>query len=297
MKYMPNIPSAQWNEAWLSYKTPIVRQLAFALLSPNIIQQIPNELDMRYTFNLHPDAYWSHLFQAYQPRLKALDAHPEALYDFLNQLKSTRLGLRFEHLLWFWLQEADYHAYRVLGHSIQIIDGPKTIGELDFVLHNTENDKIEHWEVALKYYLAEQDFSLKHWYGLNRTDTLYKKVNLFTQKQFQFSSVLNQQIDLKFAVLKGQLYLPDTDTQQVLPIWINPHRRLGLWGEHIPSSASHYSRLSRHEWLCTNITPSNEHSIWWTDGLYLNTQNQLTYMYRTPSYLQIASCNQRKLQY
>ena len=42
-----------------------------------------------------------------------------AFNPVLSQLKSTRLGLRFENLLWFWLQEDNYHPYQLLGHSIQ----------------------------------------------------------------------------------------------------------------------------------------------------------------------------------
>ena len=47
------------------------------------------------------------------------------LYFNLCLGKSTRLGLRFENLLWFWLQEDQYHPYQLLGHSIQKIDGAK----------------------------------------------------------------------------------------------------------------------------------------------------------------------------
>ena len=58
-------------------------------------------------------------------RLKQLDEAPEPLLQFMSRLKSTRLGLRFENLLWFWLQEDQYHPYQLLGHSIQKIDGAK----------------------------------------------------------------------------------------------------------------------------------------------------------------------------
>ncbi len=56
--------------------------------------------------------------------------------------------------------DRDYHPFELLGHSIQIIDGAKTVGELDFLLHNHDTQQVEHWEVALKYYLAEADCSL-----------------------------------------------------------------------------------------------------------------------------------------
>ncbi|WOE33106.1 MULTISPECIES: DUF1853 family protein [unclassified Acinetobacter] len=277
---MPLFTEYDDNELWLRYQTPIVRQLAFALISPNIIQKIPNQLNILHPFSLHPTQFWSQLFSIYQPRLDDLDRHPEVLYDFLNRLKSTRLGLRFESLIWFWLNDHAYHAYQLLGHSIQIIDGPRTIGELDFLLKNTETNQIEHWEVALKYYLGEQRLSLMHWYGLNRSDTLFRKINHFTQKQFQFSQALNHVIDLKFAVLKGQLYLPLSHGD--IPDWINLDRRLGLWGNTLPQNHSDYIRLSRHEWLCPNLNTDCVNPQWWTDGLYLNPQYQQYYMYKRP---------------
>jgi Uncharacterized protein conserved in bacteria len=147
-------------EPWLQFKQPLVRQLAFCIASPNILQQIPNELEIRYPFHFHPNELWHKYFEAYLPRLKQLEQHPSELVEFLQKLKSTRLGLRFEMFIWFWLLDHPYHPYQLLGHSIQKIDGPRTVGELDFVLKNTESGEVEHWEVALKYYLAERRFSI-----------------------------------------------------------------------------------------------------------------------------------------
>ncbi len=44
--------------------------------------------------------------------------------------------------------------------------------------------------------------------GLNRTDTLNRKLKHFTHKQFQFQQALDTDIQARFAVLKGQLFLP-----------------------------------------------------------------------------------------
>ena len=269
-----------FNESWLNYKTPAVRQLAFALLSPNIIQQIPNDLKIHYSFNLHKEGIWQNYYDQYTSRLHYLDHHPNELHDFLNQLKSTRLGLRFEMLIWFWLLDSTYHPYQVIAHSLQIIDGPNTIGELDFLIKNTETNQIEHWEVALKYYLGEHNLSLEHWYGLNRQDTLFKKMHHFTKKQFQFFDVNNYHIDQKFAVIKGQLYLPTNLSILTLPTWVNTNRRLGFWGAQFPEHYLQYHRLSRHEWLCPNLQPINPFNTWWTDGLYFNQHKY--YMYRNP---------------
>lgn len=267
-------------EPWLEYRHAAVRQLAFAVASPNILQQLPSELEIIHCFELHQPQIWQQHYQAYQPRLQQLDQDPSELIQFLAQLKSTRLGLRFEMLIWFWLRDHDYHPYRLLGHSIQKIEGPKTLGELDFLLLNTETQRIEHWEVALKYYLGEADLKLQHWYGLNRADKLQRKLNHFTQKQFQFSDALDYPIQTRIAVLKGQLYLPQTSTNTALslPNWINLQRRLGEWGHAIPSDNSNY-RLERHEWICPNQHPTSQSAFWWTDGLYLN-QNHQFYMFR-----------------
>jgi len=267
-------------EPWLQFQHPIVRQLAFCIASPNLLCQLPKSLLIQHHFKLHPDEVWESHFQNYLPRLKELDKSPEPLLQFLSQLKSTRLGLRFENLLWFWLQEDNYHPYQLLGHSIQKIEGSKTLGELDFLILNKDSQQIEHWEVALKYYLGEADLLLEQWTGLNREDTLSTKLYHFTNKQFQFPQALNFEIQQRFAVLKGQLYLPiKLNSKQSLPDWINLNRRLGYWGTTIPHSS--FYRLERQEWLCPNKQPSSDPAHWWIDGLYCkNGQEVLFYMFR-----------------
>ncbi|OTG65578.1 DUF1853 family protein [Acinetobacter silvestris] len=268
-------------EPWFAYQHPIVRQLAFAIASPNIIRSIPNELDLKYNFQLHTDDFWQAHFARYQNRLLELDQNPQVLLDFLARLKSTRLGLRFEHLIWFWLSDEKYHHYTLLGHSIQIIAGKNTLGELDFLLFNKQTQKIEHWEVALKFYLAEADLSLKHWYGLNRSDTLYRKLHHFSHKQFQFESAHNYHIDHRFTILKGQLYLPfhQHSTQPMQPNWVNTSRSLGTWGHQIRAD---FYRLQRQEWICPDLYQSSAPPRWWTNGLYFQAKNQRHYMYRQP---------------
>ena len=52
-------------EPWLSYKHPIVRQLAFCIASPNILQRIPQSLDIQNHFELHPQDFWQQQFEDY----------------------------------------------------------------------------------------------------------------------------------------------------------------------------------------------------------------------------------------
>lgn len=269
-------------EPWQQYQHPLVRQLAFAVGSPNILSQVPDKLELEHAFDLHSDQIWQQYLENYHPRLLELDQNPQALENFVAQLKSTRLGLRFEMLIWFWLLDKGYHPYTLLGHSIQKIDGPKTLGELDFLLFNKLTEKIEHWEIALKYYLDEADFSLPHWYGLNRSDTLNRKLKHFTQKQFQFQDALDYPIDQRFCVLKGQLFLPIHHIAPI-PDWVNTGRRLGRWGYQIPTQEKYFYRLQRHEWIYPNRHMSSDYPQWWTNGLYKSALSGDFYMFRVPT--------------
>ncbi|MCM8512588.1 DUF1853 family protein [Acinetobacter bereziniae] len=264
-------------EPWLKYQHPIVRQLAFCIASPNIIQALPDELQIHHHFELHNTEFWQQQFLAYQTRLDDLDQNPTTLIEFVQQLKSTRLGLRFEYLFWFWLQDEANPHYQLIQHSIQIIEGKHTKGEIDFLVLNRLTQQIEHWEVALKYYLGEADLHLARWYGLNRSDTLFRKLNHFSEKQFQFSQVLDRNIEKKWAVLKGQLYIPYFRHTAPLPSWINQQRRLGQWGQHIEQGLY---RLQRHEWICPDLKQSSTTAQWWCNGLYHDHHTQQFYMYR-----------------
>lgn len=278
------IDSPSFFEPWLQFKQPIVRQLAFCIASPNILTKIPDDLKIENYFELHSNTVWQEHYQAYEVRLQQLDQQPQPLIDFMARLKSTRLGLRFEHLLWFWLQDDDYHPYQLLGHSIQKIAGAVTLGELDFLLLNKQTQEIEHWEVALKYYLGENELNLSEWFGLNRQDTLQRKLRHFTQRQFQFSETSQYTIQRKFAVMKGQLYLPEHHYASSIPEWINTSRRLGQWGTIIPVLP--YYRLQRHEWLCPDQHPSSQTAEWWSNGLYHNADTEpMFYMFRQSALL------------
>jgi len=152
------------------------------------------------------------------------------------------------------------------------------------VVFNQQTAEVEHWEVALKYYLGEGQFALAQWYGLNRQDTLQRKLKHFTERQFQFTEANQHQLQRKFAVMKGQLYLPSLSDHLIRPTWVNASRRLGQWGTQIPKTP--YYRLQRHEWLCPDQQASSQPALWWTNGLYYQDQSEPTfYMFRQPSLL------------
>lgn len=265
-------------QPWLDYHSASVRQLAFAIASPNLMQFFPSELGIQDAIQLHCNTDWQKFYAHYQPRLKQLDLEPYPLEHFLQQIKSTRLGLRFEALLWFWLQDSANGFYHLIGHSIQSNYQGKTFGEIDFLLKNLSTGAIEHWEVCIKYYMAKRDCAIQHWSGLNRQDSFWQKLTHFRDKQFQFKHILGHTIQQRFVVVKGQLFVTALTP---LPQWINPARQLGLCLS-TPPSLGNWRKLKRVEWLCPFQEQRQEYPQikWWSNGLYYDEIHQQHLMLR-----------------
>lgn len=84
----------------------------------------------------------------------------------LQALKSRRLGIYFEQL---WAFAFSHHPdYLLLARNLPIRSGEKTLGELDFVVRHIPDDTVEHWEVAVKFYLQVENF----WVGPGLHDRL-----------------------------------------------------------------------------------------------------------------------------
>ncbi|XID75670.1 DUF1853 family protein [Alkanindiges sp. WGS2144] len=267
---------------WLQFKHPIVRELAFSIASPPLLHSWPNTPDLTEPINL-PDAhFWRMQFEQYLPRLKQLDQNPHPLEQHMLQLRSTRLGIRFEHLLTFWLQDDSYHPFKLIGQSVKRMEGQRTVGELDFLIHNQDTGLIEHWEVAIKFYLGEAGFFAEDWLGLNRRDSLGRKINHLQQHQFNVNQVNDITINTRRAIIKGRLFYPPGSLR--VPDWVAKQHLHGNWGNNIPSTPSHYiwRRASRPEWIVPQYVERPAASLtYWTSGLYflLNFQNQVVTQY------------------
>jgi len=77
--------------------------------------------------------------------------------------------------------------FSVLYENVQIIEGKKTIGEIDFIIKNRITDEVIHLELAYKFYLFDPTISahsINNWIGPNRNDSLKQKIEKFTSKQF-----------------------------------------------------------------------------------------------------------------
>ncbi len=287
---------------WLRFNQPAVRDLAFALACPPLLASWPTGLTPSLPIDLPDASFWQAHYQRYLPRLLDLDQDPAPLTAYLERMPSTRLGLRFEGLLGFWLldQSGPWHEYDVLGQNIQLKDAKRTIGEMDLILRNHASGQIEHWELSLKFYLGENHFEPFDWRGLNDRDTFGRKIRHTILHQFHDeSSVLARNhpaVDLRRAIFKGRLFYPDrattlddhlpamidTYTQHALAEtqhWLHPDHLRGTWGYDLPQqlSPTHPSSLCwrralRREWLTPepDLDADDFPSILYrTHGLYL----------------------------
>ncbi len=265
---------------WLSFKQPAVRDLAFALASPPLLAQWPKELTPEQPIDLPSFAFWQKYYLNYIPRLQELDLDPTELNQFLAELPSTRLGIRFEALLSFWLkdQAGIWHDFELLAQNIQLKDHKRTIGEIDFLIKNKLTSEIEHWELSLKFYLGEGQLQPFDWRGLNDRDTFGRKIKHTIQRQFNVEHIEHdtlgkKSIQTRRAVFKGRLFYPDPQhdaaQQHVDLTWLDPAHLRGTWGYHLPAS-SIWRRAARREWLTPNAHQHAEFTPrFLTHGLYL----------------------------
>jgi len=83
--------------------------------------------------------------------LAAEDIDTTSLDDFLAERGPVhRVGRYFEQLVHYWL--CYVRGVELLGAGLQIRDGKRTIGELDFV-YRDEHGTVVHCEVSVKFFL------------------------------------------------------------------------------------------------------------------------------------------------
>ena len=109
--------------------------------------------------------------------------------------------------------------YDLLAKNIQIIKNKNTLGEIDFILFDNNENCFKHVEVVYKYYLYDMSFEneLDRYIGPNRNDTLVKKLQKLKDKQLPllFENSTKEhlpQIDFnnikQEVCFKGNIYLP-----------------------------------------------------------------------------------------
>lgn len=196
----------------IRYRHSVVRDLAWALLSPPLLA--PKDDDVQW---FGPD-WCSQVFAAYRGRLDRLDLNPAPLLEHLQARSDRRLGSRFEGLLHFWLADPANSQYRLLAHNLPIRQGKLTLGELDFVVRELASGTTQHWEVAVRFYLATRPGGdHRDCIGIDPSDRLDLKVGRLRQHQLPMSQTPAGRAALAglgvgdsraACLLKGRLFYP-----------------------------------------------------------------------------------------
>ncbi|WP_163133593.1 DUF1853 family protein [Agarivorans sp. Alg241-V36] len=109
-----------------------------------------------------------------------------ALHSQLSQIPDSpahsRLGLYFEQL-WRALIKA-HPNWQLLADNVAVQQDGRTQGAIDFLLVNHQQQQLEHWELAIKFYLARNAKPSSYDYlGPNQQDRLSNKLSKLLLKQ------------------------------------------------------------------------------------------------------------------
>ena len=247
----------------LPYRDPLVRDLAWTLSSPPLLQRCDNGVRWLDT------GWFEQITDQYRRTLRELDRHPQALKQLINSQKDRRLGNYFETLWRYWLMTGE--RYRLLYANLQLRTGERTLGEFDFLVKDTQTGKTLHWEVAVKFYLGSGDTTQPdNWWGPARRDRLDIKTQRLLDHQGSLSqrpeaqalfSELGLQVDETWLILKGRLYYP-AGAQTTPPEGRHPDHLQGFWVHQCALTeleGSDWLPLDRHQWLAPvhNVDPAS----------------------------------------
>lgn len=229
-------------DPWESFTRPFVRDLAYALACPSVLNAWVDHdpLLNTPTVTIHSNEFWQRQFCNYQSRLGELDTttdYQDLTRFLMNRPSPYRLGFHFEGLMHFWLIDGfklGLHPFEVLAHNVQLYRDKQTIGELDYILRNHQTGDIEHWELAIKFFVGSPPYDFANWVGLNSRDNLARKMSHMQSKQFRsvwvdVDSHDPVKVDKRVAVIKGRFFKPKLDADFQRPLWLNADFPLHDW--------------------------------------------------------------------
>ena len=167
------------------YHTQAVRDLAWACFSPGLLHSWEMADDGQNVadcgLSLTPArAHW----------LNELDRKPSALLEHLASKPGKRLGIYFERLWHFFLeQDPDTE---LVAHNLAVRDHGRTLGEFDIIYWCHQRQRHCHLELAVKFYLGKRQHTSvetrshwQEWLGPNSRDKLNLKLDQLLQRQIR----------------------------------------------------------------------------------------------------------------
>lgn len=202
----------------LPWRSRLVRDLAWSIGSPPLV--CPDE-----PATVWPGADWyRQQLDNFSDELDSLDADAQAREDAFSRGRDQRLGTYFETLLALWLQRDP--GYELLVRNLAVRrprrgGGRETLGELDMLVMNHLVGRVEHWEVAVKFYLGKlpgtEDAPGQAWVGPGLKDRLDIKVARLLDHQLALPrhartlAMLDERglaVQASRVIMKGRLFYP-----------------------------------------------------------------------------------------
>lgn len=159
---------------------PAVRDLAWVIGSPGLV----DATHPPYAKHVMDDAWCAEQINNSAVWFAALDKNPGELHQFIAARPTRRLGHYFETLIVFWLNHQP--DTEVIAANLQVRNGNRTVGEYDLLIRTAH--QVNHWEVAVKFYLSTQTPPAQHTFlGPGGQDRLDLKLARIFQHQLRLS--------------------------------------------------------------------------------------------------------------
>ena len=253
-----NHVNASAENSLLCLQTRVVRDLAWSCFSAPLL--LSSQLEERIGLSNSDFA----LTKDRMAWLQSLDLEPKPLTDHLAKSSTRRLGLYFENLWHFFLEQDP--EVELLAHNLAVRDSKRTLGEFDCIYFCHRRQRSVHLELAVKFYLsapAATGSDQSSWLGPNSSDRLDLKLQRMLSHQICLAHTpegraalaeLGVSDPLLEIEIKGRLFNhwltpapppPGYNLSLSMPSW----RRLRELGNMDEDGSVHYLPLERSQWL------------------------------------------------
>ncbi len=215
-------------------------------------------------------------------RLEVSDIDGEHLRVHLNSRPEQRVGRYFEQLIAYWI--SSIRRCEVVAHSLQLRDGKRTVGEID-LLFRDEQGRLNHWEVACKFYLQVDvgHVPIADYIGPNANDTLSQKATRLLKHQLPLGVRYFPEIEIREAFVKGRIFYHwQTGSKVSLPAELATDHLTGKWlrtrevPELLRDRGLRYRILRKPYWLAEEYADPSDDDILTTDETRQVLQNHFS---------------------